>query len=282
MSLHATDIGPIEMLRTGEGRDTLLFLHAAASGPRALYKLASALAAAGSGRQAALLALHGYGATNVQNAQPDDPFGAHLRAVQWAFDAIGSKIATERGRRIVFGHSMGGLMAVLAALDGMAADALVLFEPIVLGCLDMSDPDDAAARHWDGDRVAKLQAGVASGDPESGVRAFIEAFNEVSWSDLPASLRADLVSKAAQLAAETRQAPHVALEKRRLAALPMPVLILQGSTSPPVTQRMTLRLAEAIPHAERVVIEGAGHMGPALSPGLVAAAIGPFLDRLPR
>ena len=120
---------------------------------------------------------------------------------------------------MLIGHSMGGLVALLAALDGVPADALVLYEPIVLDCLDMNDPVDSAARAWDAERVDKLRDGVAGGDPEAGVKAFIEAFNEVSWSDLPATLRADLVSKAAVLAAETRAAPLVELDRSKLAAL---------------------------------------------------------------
>ena len=118
------------------------------------------------------------------------------------------------------------------------------------------------------------------GVPEAGVKAFIEAFNEVSWGNLPAALRADLVSKAALLAAETRAAPLVKLDRTRLATLSMPVLILQGGRSPPVTHRMSLRLAQAIPHAVRRIVPGVGHMGPALTPAVVAAEIVPFLRQL--
>jgi pimeloyl-ACP methyl ester carboxylesterase len=278
MTVHETTLGRIQILRAGSGGNSIILLHAAASGPRALYKLGSALSAEVAGWQAALPALNGYGATSLPGADPQDPFAAHLRIARWAFEELRRDRAG--GKRVLVGHSMGGLVALLAALDGVPADALVLYEPIVLDCLDMNDPVDSAARAWDAARVDKLRDGVAGGDPEAGVKAFIEAFNEVSWSDLPAQLRADLVSKAALLAAETRAAPLVELDRSKLAALSMPVLILQGERSPPVTHRMSLRLAQAIPHAVRRVVKGAGHMGPALAPAVVASAVSPFLKSL--
>lgn len=278
MTVHETAIGRIELLRTGSGANTAILLHAAASGPRALFKLGAALSGESSDWQAIMPALNGYGGSALPEAKADDPFAAHLRVAKWAFEE--ARREGTGGKRMLIGHSMGGLVALLAALDGVPADALVLYEPIVLDCLDMNDPVDSAARAWDAERVDKLRDGVVGGDPEAGVKAFIEAFNEVSWSDLPATLRADLVSKAAVLAAETRAAPLVELDRSKLAALSIPVLILQGERSPPVTHRMTLRLAEAIPYAVRRILPGVGHMGPALSPAAIAAELIPFLKNL--
>lgn len=276
MPIHQTEIGPIEMLAEGDGPDSLLLLHAAASGPRALFKLGKLLSE-GTTWRAHMPGLHGYGATLLADAPADDPFAAHLRVAQWAGDEVGRR--NPNGRRVLLGHSMGGLVALMAMQQGVRPDALVLYEPIVLGLLDLADPIDREAHAWDGARVAKLRTGVESGDPEAGVRAFVEAFNEVPWSDLPAALRADLISKAPQLAAETRSAPKIVLDRAHLRALRLPVLILQGETSPAVTHRMTLRLAQAIPHAVRQIVTGAGHMGPALSAASVARHVAPFLAK---
>ena len=254
MTVHETAIGPIELLRTGEGPNALVLLHAAASGPRALYKLGAALCGDEPGWRAVLPALNGYGGSTLSDACADDPFAAHVSIARWAVEHLHPE--TRLGKQVLIGHSMGGLVALLAVLDGVAVDALVVYEPIVLDCLDMSDPEDNAARAWDAARVDKLRDGVASGSPEAGVKSFIEAFNEVSWSELPALFRADLVSKAALLAAETRAAPLVKLDRTRLATLAMPMLILQGGRSPPVTHRMSLRLAQAIPHAGPKLLDG--------------------------
>jgi pimeloyl-ACP methyl ester carboxylesterase len=278
MTVQETAIGRIEVLRTGSGAATAILLHAAASGPRALFKLGAALAVEKSGWQAALPALNGYGGSSLRDARAEDPLAAHVQIARRAFDEAGRE--SPDGKRVLLGHSMGGLVALVAVLEGLGADALVLYEPIVLDCLDPADPSDQEARAWDSARVDKLRAFVDAGDPEAGVKAFIEAFNEVAWSSLPAPLRADLVSKASMLAAETRAAPLVKLDRMKLAALPMPVLILQGERSPPVTHRMSLRLAEAIPHATRRIVAGAGHMGPALAPAAVATQVQGFLKSL--
>lgn len=276
MTVYDTSLGPIEVLRTGTGTRRLILLHAAASSPRALFKLASALTMGGADRQALLPALNGYGATSLSGFAADDPFAAHLAVARWAHDAATHDNPAHRP--ILIGHSMGGLVALRAVLDGLAAAALILYEPIALDCLDMDDAEDRAARAWDGDRVAKLRDGVAAGDLEAGVRAFIEAFNEVAWGELPAPLRSEIVAKAELLAAETRAAPLVKLDRGRLAELSIPVLILQGERSPAVTHRMTLRLSEAMPQASRQVMAGVGHMGPALAPGAVAPMMEAFLQ----
>jgi pimeloyl-ACP methyl ester carboxylesterase len=276
MSVHQTAAGPIEMPREGSGPDQAILLHAAASGPRALFKLASALGQAG--WSTAAPALQGYGGTLLRDAGPDDPFAAHVRIARWAFDELGKDAGP--GRRVLIGHSMGGLVALLAALDGVAADALVLYEPIVLGCLDPNSPEDIAARAWDGACIQTLHERVAAGNPEAGVAAFVEAYNEVAWSQLPAALRASLVAKASNLVAETIATQDLRLDTAMLAALRMPVLILQGSQSPEVTHRMTAGLARAMPHAVMKIVEGAGHMGPVMSHAPVAAEIKSFLDGL--
>ena len=266
--IHPTSIGPIECHAQGEGAATVALLHAAASGPRSLFKLAAALADGGG--RILTPALNGYGATRLTDADLGQPFAAHVRVARWALEQAPA------GRRVLVGHSMGGLVALLTVAGGAAVDAAVVYEPIVLGCLDPTDPADAAARAWDAAPVAKLQAAVASGDPEAGVAAFVEAYNEVAWSALPAPLRAQLVADAPKLVAETRAAQTVAID---FAAVPagLPILVLQGERSPDVTHRMTLGLARRLPQARRQVIAEAGHMGPVLSAAPVAAAIREFL-----
>ena len=276
MSVHETSVGPIEVLRQGEGANAAVLLHAAASGPRALFKVAGALSVAG--MTTACPALHGYGATRIKDAAPTNSFAAHVAVARWTLDDIAPEPS---GRRILIGHSMGGTVALLTALGGMRLDALVLYEPIVLDMLDASDPTDAAARAWDAACIEKLHTHFANGDAEAGVAAFVEAYNEVAWTVLPEALRHDLVSKASNLVAETRAAQSLRLDRTALAAIACRVLILQGDRSPQVTQRMCAGLVKAIPHAERRTIEGAGHMGPVMSHAAVAREIGSFLAHPP-
>lgn len=257
MPVYHTASGPIEVLEWGYGPTLILLLHAAAAGPGSLSGLAKALA--GPGRRIVAPALHCYGGTSL--AGMDDPMEAHAAVARLVLDHYAAE------RRIVVGHSMGGLVTLLA---GLKADALVVYEPIVLGLLREDDPDDVAAREWDRAIVAKLDRHLAAGDPESGIRVFVEAWNEVAWAALPASVRARLVAAAPAMAREIRAGSSRLVPPEAITA---PPLILQGSASPAITARMTARLHAAIPGSRRVVLDGCGHMGPVQASATVAAAI---------
>jgi pimeloyl-ACP methyl ester carboxylesterase len=269
MPIMETARGPIELIEQGEGDDLAVLLHAAASGPRALHRLASALAAAGLG--AAAPALHKYGGTRLSGAA--EPVAAHVEVAGLVLDARPAR------RQFLFGHSMGGLVALLAMLGGRRVDGAILYEPIVLDALDPADPGDREARDWDRAVIARLSAAFAAGDPEPGVAAFVEAYNEVRWGQLPAPLRAELVANAGNLVAEVAFAQRLVLDRARLAALETPVLILQGERSPDVTQRMAARLACLLPRAERRVIPAAGHMGPVMNAAATTEAVLDFAGR---
>lgn len=257
MPVLTTPIGPIETLQWGDGPTLVLLLHAAAAGPGSLSGLAKALARPD--RTIVAPALHGYGATSV--VCPGDRMDAHVAVTRTCLDAYPA------GRRVVFGHSMGGLVALLAAPP---VDAMVLYEPITLGLLRDDDPDDRAERAWDLGIVGALERSVAAGDPEAGIRVFVEAWNELSWPALPASVRVRLIAAAPALAEEIRNGADRPLP---VDAVRVPLLILQGARSPAITARMTARLRDAVPGSRRVVLKGCGHMGPVQAVGVVVDAI---------
>lgn len=257
MPVYHTPAGPVEMLEWGDGPTLVLLLHASAAGPGSLSGLARALAEPD--RRIVAPALHGYGATDV--TADGDRLDAHVAVARACLDRFAAS------RRVVIGHSMGGMVALLAE---PAVDAMVLYEPITLACLDPDDPEDAAARAWDREIVAALTQAVADGDAEPGIARFVAAWNEMSWPALPDSVRARLLAAAPGLAAEIRAGADRALRLDRIAA---PVTVLQGAMSPAITHRMTARLAAALPRATRTVLEGCGHMGPVQRADAIAAVI---------
>lgn len=243
------------MLEWGEGEEIVVLLHAAAAGPTSLAGLARALARPG--RRVVAPALAGYAGTAPA---PGDPLKAHVAVVHACLGLL------PRPPRMLFGHSMGGLVALLAAPP---VDAMVLYEPITLGLLRDDDPADRAARDWDHEIVAFLADCVARGDPEPGVARFVAAWNELAWDALPPAARARLVDAAPRLAAEVTAGGNRPLILDRVTA---PVTVLQGGRSPPITERMTARLAQALPQGRRVMLPACGHMGPVQAPTMVAAA----------
>ena len=102
----------------------------------------------------------------------------------------------EGKHRVLFGHSFGGLVAVLALLDGAKPDAVVLYDPIVLACLDLEDAADARGRAWDRELIDRLAQCTAANDPEPGIAGFIEAYNEVAWLQVPETARRALIADA--------------------------------------------------------------------------------------
>ena len=263
MPVYHTEIGVVETLEfcsDSVGVDATLWvlLHAAAAGPGSLSGLAKRLAE--SGCRVVVPALHGYGATRVR--VEGDRMSAHEAVARFCL-TLGSART-----RVLFGHSMGGLAALLAA---SAADRLVVYEPIVIGLLRADDPEDAACLAWDRAIVAHLEHCVTAGAPESGIARFVEAWNEMRWDALPASVRQRLIAAAPDLAADIRDGSG-----REIApsGIGVEVLILQGAASPPITHRMTLRLEQSLPNAQRVVVAEVGHMGPVANADRVFAAIG--------
>lgn len=269
MPLHETPAGAVETLEWGEGPEQIILLHAAASSPHALTGFAECLARPE--RRIIAPMLNGYGRTQMRAA--GGPIEDHLTV---AAACLGLYPAD---RRIVFGHSMGGLVALLSALRHHPLDALILFEPIVIGVLDFDDTEDREACAWDRTIVRNFGSFVAAGEPERGIAAFVEAWNEFPWDAIPDAVRARLVGAAPRLAAETHAVGEQEVELGALAEFFAPVLLLQGTTSPALPSRVNRRLAELLRNAECTTLNELGHMGPVMVPTVVADAFEVFLSQ---
>lgn len=261
---HPTDL----LIGHGAGPGLAVMLHAAGSSPRALDRLAKHLA--------------GQAWSTLAPALVRD--GASLAVGAPVFrDAIGLVRSLldrpTRGSKLLFGHSMGGLIALKAVIGGVKVDALVLYEPIVLALLDRQDAQDQIARAWDADVLHDFQRHMALDDARAGLARFVDAYGDVAWRDLPGPVQSELTVRAPRLLTEA-EATHMAeLAPADVARLDLPVLILQGSRSPAVLGRMVKRLGVLLPHADIVTIDGAGHMGPISAAAMVGDEIGAFLAR---
>ncbi len=262
---HSTDL----LIGHGGGPGLAVLLHAAGSSPRALDRLAQDLAGRAWATQAPAMVRDG---TSLAVGVP--AFRDAVGLVRNLLDR------PTQGSRLLFGHSMGGLVAIKALIAGVKADALVLYEPIVLPLLDGGDADDQAALASDRDYIREFRRQIASGNAEAGVALFVDAYGDVPWRELPAPVQLELTARAPRLLVEA-EATHTAelVAADVLAALGLPVLIVQGSRSPPILGRMAMRLAALLPHAHTATIDGAGHMGPVSAAGAVGDEIAAFLVR---
>ncbi len=276
MSADSIRLGDVDLLTWGEGDEVVVLLHASATGPRALTGLAQTLGR--SNRKILAPAFAGYG----QQPRPDAGHeGNTARNLAIALTVLTDVPAR---RRVVFGHSMGGLIALLSALElearNQAPSAVVVYEPILHDVLDPDSEHDGAALMWDREVIAQLAGAVRGGDAESGVRRFVEAWNEVRWQSLPVGARKHLVASAANLIAETQDLPGRGPDRSDLARLTVPCLLMRGDRSPDFTQRVTAHALAAIPAAREIVFADCGHMTPVTEPQRVAAYIEQFLEEL--
>jgi pimeloyl-ACP methyl ester carboxylesterase len=259
------------LITLGNGPDVTVLLHAAGSAPKALERLGAHLAPP-LGR-IAIPSFTRDGASLIGHVDEPEPMRAPVAVATALLEAPAG------ARRILVGHSMGGLMSLLATQAGAPVSALVLYEPIVLSLLDLADDEDRAAHAFDAAVIADMRAALARGDTEAGVARFIEAYGEFPWGRLPPRVREDLIARGPQLLREALATNGTRLDPARIAAIGVPVLVMHGTRSPTVAIRMAQRLGTLIPHAQVQAIEGAGHLGPVSAPDAVAAAITAFLAR---
>lgn len=273
MPLIQSPQGTIEVLEWGAGDTAFVLLHASATGPAALTGLARRLDTGD--RRIIAPAFVGYGETDL-GAAADDRLAAHRAVVREVVQRLPA------GRRVLFGHSMGGLVALETALDaeadGNRFDAVILYEPILIDMLDLNEPDHAEALAWDRAIIARLHRDVGAGDAEAGVSHFIEAWNETRWDTLPEAARRDLVAQAQNLVRETAAVSHHRLERSRLAASTTPTLLLRGACAPRLIAYTNGVAAGVMPRARQRTLPGCGHMGPLLKPADVAGAIEAFVS----
>jgi len=276
MSLLQSPTGTIDLLEWGNGDELFVMLHASATGPRSLTRLAELLRHAG--RRIIAPAFVGYGRT--QSSAQD----------------VGNRLVTNRSivggvlrqqlacRRILFGHSMGGLIALLTALDeerrGSPFDAVILYEPIILGLLDLHRADHAEADAWDRAVIEHLAGLVRAGNPDAGVRHFIEAWNETSWDALPETARQQLIANADNLVRETAAVSSQKIDRSILESFTTPTLLLRGNQSPTLITLTGEMALNVLPSAHQTVLSGCGHMAPLLKPEPIAACIEGYLQTL--
>jgi len=260
-------IGSVEMLEIGDGPHLVVLLHAAAQSLRAMTPLARRLARPDRRVLVPHLALDRAPDRAPDRAAGEGPIAAY------ADIALACLAEVPAERRLLFGHSMGALAALVAAARGARRDCLVLYEPIVTAQLDQGDPGDLALRQWDARIVERMEAELAAGDPEAAVARFIEAWNEVRWDTLPVPARERLAADAAGLARLVRATTDFDAGPDLVGAVAGPAFVLQGTESPAITQRMSERLAAALAGARLRMLPGCGHMGPVLQSGGVATAL---------
>ncbi len=187
------------------------------------------------------------------------------------------------GPRDVIGHSFGATVALRLARERPdLVRSLVLIEPVFFA-VAMQDQPVIWATHEH--RTAALVQAWEAGDKQATAREFTELWGAgPDWAHLPDETRHELAEQMPLIMAANEALhddPTGILEEGGLDTVDMPVLLLEGSASPPVIGAIQAGLSKRLSQAERVVIAGAGHMVPITHADQVAREVLRFLGRVP-
>jgi pimeloyl-ACP methyl ester carboxylesterase len=166
---------------------------------------------------------------------------------------------------LVIGRSYGGNVALdLALRYPRSVRGLALLEAIPAGLSSEADS-------WEAEVAARMEEVVA----ERGVDAVAEAFvREVvgMWEELPAEWRRMMTANGQAILAELR-GKALAVDATSLAKIQAPALVVSATDSAEAFRQVAAALADAIPGARSVRVEG-GHMVDPTDPEVLSFVAG--------
>lgn len=202
-------------------------------------------------------------------------------ALQEAEDLLGLLDHLGWERAILVGSSYGSFVALALALQHpQRCAALALSEPPMMKYAQHSAAGREAEARFRAEIIEPANAAFRRGDDEAGARIMTGGINGQGMATLtPEAMQRRLQNIGAMktLALSSDEFPW--LPPERLAALPMPVLLMAGERTPPIHAEIFRNVCAAMPQAERVLINGAGHGTSRDNPAAFNAHVLDFLDR---
>lgn len=192
--------------------------------------------------------------------------------------AIG--LAEVSGPVDVMGHSFGATVALRLALERPdLVRSLSLIEPVLFAAARAAE--SPAFRPFF-ESHADFSRQVAQANLSEAAEGFMRIWGDgTEWANLPLRQRTYITNRIAQVVGQDSALMEDScgmLSYMRLEALGIPVLLLEGSASPPIVAAIQSALAERLPQVQRIVVPGAGHMVPLTHPKEVAQSVQAHLD----
>ncbi len=198
--------------------------------------------------------LHGYGGTSAWA-------GRGAFRLEHEANIVCALLARAGGGAHLIGHSFGGAVALhVARTRPDLLSSLTIIEPVAFHLLRR---EDVAALV----EIMEVANGVANalacGDYFGGMARFVDYWSGPgAWETFAPERRAGLAARLGKVALDFEATLNEPAVLRDFADMAIPTLVVQGSRSPRPTRRICELLAEVLPDAERVTVEGAGHMAP--------------------
>ena len=138
-----------------------------------------------------------------------------------------------------------------------------LYEPSAFHLLRQMGEHGAAAFAEIAGVANRVSQGVAAGDYRGSVSAFVDYWNgSGAWDALRPSVQASLLRWAPKGPLDFWALMEEPTPSDAYRALEFPVLVLRGEHAPAPTRVIADGLSALLPNSRRMVIDGAGHMGP--------------------
>jgi hypothetical protein len=208
---------------------------------------------------------------------PDlDPLGADGEVLVAAEVAdLAAVVAHAGGAPVHYAHSAGAVLALEAVMRGVPAGRVVAHEPPW-----RLPGDDAAPRR---ELAAATMAALRDGRPDDAAAAFLGGFPAAAPAPV-GRLRttpfwAGTVALAPSLPHDVALVVREVLPTDRLAALDVPLLALDGGSSPAWVRDAVAALAAAVPGAEHRTLRGQEHFVP---PTVLAPVLAGLVGRAAR
>lgn len=173
--------------------------------------------------------------------------------------------------KVLIGHSFGATVALRLALEAPErVRLLVLIEPVLFSAARNTPEFHAFATGYEAVHEAM------AANPAMAAGLFHTVWGHGDFARLPAGQQQYMAARMPLVAAQDPVLLHDRerlVTAERLEALDIPVLLLEGSDSPPIVAAIQSALAARLPQARRAVVPGAAHMLPITHPGEVAELI---------
>lgn len=174
-------------------------------------------------------------------------------------------------------HSYGGVISLeLLRLLGARIRSLFLYEPVLFNALMAAPDGDAESRmvlQAMLDDPAFLEIQESAGG-EAWIEFFIDFWNRPgSWARMPVDKQNEVRAIGWKMFQEVRNVFSHEVSLDVVANAGIPVTLAYGNRTPRVARAVIDLLVSRVPGAERVEVQGTGHMGPLTHPSLLEEAL---------